>query len=106
MAGFMFPKGKRASASSRPLVGSVDAHQALRSGGSRPWSHPVPIVLSQHGNRGVDGLWPHGRTCPRRKPGGILKEKKPGMKKSKLTQAESSPPPLIMQLGGVRKAFC
>lgn len=66
----------------------------------------LPTILAQHENWGEGLLWPQGRSCLRRQLRGNLQEKKPGMKKSKLTPDESSPPPLIMQLGGVRKAFC
>lgn len=49
MVGFMFPRGKQVSVpGAGPLVGSRDPRQALHSGGSRPWSYPVPNVPSQH----------------------------------------------------------
>lgn len=82
-----------------PLVGRADLHQALDLIGT---PFPASFSNTRTGERGLTATL----QVPPRKLGGKLKEKKPGMKKPKLTQAGSSPPPLIMQLGGVRKAFC
>lgn len=96
MTGFMFPKGKGANVPGAcPSLASVDFHQACSVQGAHvlvatPFPAPFPTrELERRLTVAISQFLP-------RKLGGNLKEKKPGMKKSKLTQAESSPTPLSL----------
>lgn len=99
----MFPEGKGTSSSNILLTGNLGFHRdAFRWG-----LHGLLATqfLSKQESWGVCSTQTHSKNGPGKLRGNFREQ--PRMKKLKEPKPKlPAPPPLIMQLGGVRKAFC